>query len=396
MGLSRQLGGHDGTPCETGRAPVVVVAMDSFKGSATSAEVEALVAEGVWRACSAARVCRVPIADGGEGTVAALHAALGGELRRERARGPLGAPVEAAWALLPDGTAVLETASAAGIGQSGRTEEDALAASTFGLGQLVRAALDAGARRLWLGLGGSATSDGGAGLLSALGVRLLDAEGHDVRPGLAGLADLVRIDASGLDRRLGETEVVALTDVQSPLVGTDGAVHTFGPQKGLPKVRLAELDGIMARYASLVEQATGVPVADAPGAGAAGGLGAALLAFLGARLISGIDWVLDAVGLDAALADADLAITGEGRMDAQTAFGKAPVGVSRRARAHGVPVVAVVGSRAEDLGRVYEEGVSLVVPLALGPCTLAECMGRVGVLAPLAGETAMRAYLLGR
>ncbi|MEE8704456.1 MAG: glycerate kinase [Olsenella sp.] len=243
-------------------------------------------------------------------------------------------------------------------------------------------------------MGGSATTDGGAGLACALGARLLDAEGEQVAPGAAGLERLARVDLSGLDARLAGAEVVALTDVTNPLAGPAGAAATFGPQKGLTAADVPAVDAWLGRLGRLLGEAVRADVASLPGAGAAGGLGCALAALCGARLVSGIDFVLDAAGLDEALADADLAITGEGRMDAQSARGKAPVGVARRCARAGVPVVAVVGSRAEDLGDVYAQGVGLVVPALVSPATLEECVERVGVNVPIAAETAMRAYLL--
>lgn len=376
-------------------APRVLVAMDSFKGSVSSAQAGRLVERGVRAVCPAARVRRVLVADGGEGTVEALASALGAEARRSVVAGPLGRPVEAAWCLAGE-AAVVETASAAGLSLSPRTPEAALAASSRGVGELVLAAVRAGARRVVVGLGGSATSDGGAGMARALGVRLLDEEGRDVPPGLAGLAHVSRVDAGALAPELAGVEVVGLTDVTSPLVGPAGAVAVFGPQKGLDPGRARELDGWMRRYARLVEEATGVAVADLPGAGAAGGLGAALVAFLGSRLESGIGYVLDAAHVDALVADADLVITGEGRMDAQTACGKAPVGVARRAKACGVPCVAVVGSRADDVGSVYEQGIGLVVPCVTQPCTLAEALARTPDSLPRAARGAMRAFLLSR
>jgi glycerate kinase len=375
--------------------PRVVVASDSFKGSASSARINDLIEQGLLRACPDARVRKVPVADGGEGTVDAVVSARGGTIRHAVVSGPLGGSVDAAYGLLDGGrTAVVEMASAAGISLSDRSRTSALAASTRGVGELVLDALVHGARRVYVGLGGSATTDGGAGLACALGARLLDAEGEQVAPGAAGLERLARVDLSGLDARLAGAEVVALTDVTNPLAGPAGAAATFGPQKGLTAADVPAVDTWLGRLGRLLGEAVGADVASLPGAGAAGGLGCALAALCGARLISGIDFVLDAAGLDEALADADLAITGEGRMDAQSARGKAPVGVARRCARAGVPVVAVVGSRAEDLGDVYAQGVGLVVPALVSPATLEECVERVGVNVPIAAEAAMRAYLL--
>ena len=374
----------------------VLIATDSFKGSASSAHAGELIASGVRRACGDAQTRVVPIADGGEGTVDALVGGLGGTKRRVNVQGPLGKTVTATYGLLPGGAAVIETAAAAGITLSSCSEQDALRASTYGVGQLVSDALDQGVRRIYIGLGGSATSDGGAGLACALGARLLDATGDPVEPGLAGLRDAVRIDMAGFDRRAQMTEIILLTDVTNPLCGLDGAIRIYGEQKGVPTARLGELDTWMVCYAGVVDHATHTDVSRLPGAGAAGGLGFGLAAFCGARIERGIEAVLDAVRFDEMLRGVDLVITGEGRMDAQTAQGKAPVGVARRAHSKGIPVVAVVGSRADDLGGVYGQGIGLVIPAVTAPCTLAEAFARTERSLPLAGETAMRAFLLGR
>lgn len=374
----------------------VLVASDSFKGCASSARVGELVRAGALRAAPDADVRVVAIADGGEGTVDALLGALGGTLHQVEVEGPLGALVTAAYGLAGDELAVLETASAAGLSLTGRTDADARGASTYGVGQLVRDALDHGARRILVGLGGSATSDGGAGMAEALGARILDASGAPVPRGLGGLASAAAIDVSRLDPRLADVEVTALTDVTNPLCGPTGAVAVYGPQKGLDPARLAEYDGWMAGYARLLAGTLGEDVAALPGAGAAGGLGAGLVAFCGARVRPGIEAVLDAIGFDRMLEGVDLVITGEGRMDAQSAFGKAPVGVARRARRRGVPVVAVVGGRDVDLGSVYDEGVDLVLPCPTEPMALEESVRRAEELLPVAGESAVRALLLGR
>ena len=408
--------------------PRVLLAVDSFKGSATSEQIEAWTSAGIAHACPHAQLTCVPIADGGEGTMDAVHASCGGELREITVSGPLGKPLAAHYLMLPaaadaDGSsmepaAVVELAQAAGIGQSDRALSDALAASTFGVGQLIRAAVDAGATTVYIGLGGSATTDGGAGMLEALGARLLDAAGAPIAHGLAGLADLASIDlAPALDGLRG-VHLVVLGDVDNPLVGTRGAVRVFGPQKGLVSsddvpyaCDLALFDGWMVSYARLLTEArdaldgTSLQVgasgarprslAGVPGAGAAGGTAAALIA-LGARLSSGIETVLDLARFDAQVAQADLVITGEGNMDNQTASGKAPVGVARRAKRAEVPVAAVVGGRADDLDAVYKAGIDLVVPLCPRPQSLAQAMDPVEVErnARVAGETIMKAYLM--
>lgn len=380
----------------------VLLAADSFKGSASSRRVEDLLEEGVRRVEPDAVVVKYPIADGGEGTVDAVTDARGGDIREVEVAGPLGDPVRARYGLFDDPmahavggrSAILEMAESSGITLIDQTGANALSASTEGVGQMMLDAIDTGAGRIIIGLGGSATSDGGTGMARALGVRLLDADGRDVPRGLAGLERLARIDCSGMDARLRGVHIVALTDVCNPLTGPQGAVRVYGAQKGVDEARMPELDGWMHRYARLLAEATGRDSEAIPGAGAAGGLGAALVSFCGATVVSGIDAVLDLIGLDEAMDAADLVVTGEGRMDSQSANGKAPVGVARLAKRHGKPVVAVVGSRADDLGGVYDEGIDLVIPAVTAPATLAECIARVPHSLPLAGESAMRAFLL--
>ena len=376
-------------------SPRIVLAIDSFKGSATSAQVESWLAEGLRRAEPNARITAIPIADGGEGTVEALHAALGGELRGVRVTGPLGEPRDATYLLMRDAAepyAVIEAAQAVGIGCSPRTHEAALSAGTRGVGQLMADAIENGARALYIGLGGSATTDGGAGMLQALGARVLDAAGAPIGQGLIGLRDIASIDLAPARSALDGIRLAVLSDVGSPLVGPRGAVRVFGGQKGLGSgvepaalgELLATCDRWMAVYGSRLTAARdaldGTPLqvaaagarpkslAGVPGSGAAGGLGAALLA-LGADLTPGIDAVLDMGSFEDAVRDADLVVTGEGSVDAQTAEGKAPGGVARRAKRldGGVPVVAVCGARADDLDAVYESGIDAVLPIERGP-----------------------------
>ncbi|KFI45764.1 glycerate kinase [Bifidobacterium bohemicum] len=373
----------------------VLLAADSFKGSASSTEVENLLELGVRRVVPDCSVLKYPIADGGEGTVDAVMAARGGTLRHVSVRGPLGSAVDAGYALCGD-VAIIEMAQASGITLIEQNPHNALNASTYGVGQIILDALDAGAAHICIGLGGSATSDGGAGMAKALGVRFLDGNDQDVPCGLAGLEHLASIDIAGLDPRVAATDFSALTDVSNPLTGPDGAVEVYGPQKGIGAKELHRFDGWMADYAVLLSQVSGRDVTGIPGSGAAGGLGAALAAFLNARISSGIDTVLDMIGLENVMDDVDLVITGEGRMDSQSVNGKAPVGVALRAKRHSVPVIAVVGSRADDLGDVYEQGVDLVLSCVNEPMSLEQCIQKVSTTIPAAAETAMRAFMLGR
>ena len=395
----------------------VLLAIDSFKGSVSSAQAESAVAEGVRRVWPDAEVNALPLADGGEGTLDAV-AACGGEIVTCEVSGPLCDRVPAR--MLVDAvreSAVIEMAEAAGIGHSPCTEPAALAATTYGVGELILRAVRAGAKTLYIGLGGSATNDGGAGMLQALGARVVDDRGRDVAPGLAGLERVAGVDLMPAIRGLEGARIVVLSDVENPLVGRRGALAVFGGQKGLPTgdaEALSRYDSWMVGYGRLLDatiaeaRAQGLPrlpegtrtfgsVLGVPGAGAAGGLGAALLA-LGAELRSGVETVLDLVGFDERVRDVDLVITGEGNMDEQTAAGKAPVGVARRAKRYGKPVAAVVGGRADNLDAVHEQGIDLVLPICRKPMSLEEALGMQEAVANLAcaGEGAARAYDLGR
>lgn len=395
----------------------VLLAIDSFKGSVSSARAEAAVAEGVRRVWSDAQVATLPLADGGEGTLDAV-AACGGEIVTCEVAGPFGDRVSAR--ILVDGeheSAVIEMAEAAGIGYSPCTESSALAASTYGVGELMLHAVRAGAKTIYIGLGGSATNDGGAGMLQTLGARVVDEHGRDIAPGLAGLEHVVSIDLAPALRALNGVRVVVLSDVENPLVGRRGALAVFGGQKGLPTddtEALRRYDSWMVGYGRLLDAAiagaraqglmrtpegarTFGSVLGVPGAGAAGGLGAALLA-LGAELRSGVETVLDLVGFDERVRDVDLVITGEGNMDEQSAAGKAPVGVACRAKRYGKPVAAVVGGRADSLDAVYEQGIDLVLPICRKPMDLEQALDPQEATTNLicAGEAAAQAYDLAR
>ena len=395
----------------------VLLAIDSFKGSVSSARAEAAVAEGMRRVWPDAEVRALPLADGGEGTLDAIDA-CGGEIVTCEVAGPLGDRVSAQM-LVDDerDSAVIEMAEAAGIGYSSCTESAALAASTYGVGELMLRAVRTGARTLYIGLGGSATNDGGAGMLQALGARVVDDQGCDVAPGLAGLEQVASVDLAPALRALNGMRVVVLSDVENPLVGRRGALAVFGGQKGLPADDVEVLrryDGWMVGYGRLLDAAifearaqgllrtpenarTFGSVLGVPGAGAAGGLGAALLA-LGAELRSGVETVLDLVGFDEHVRDVDLVITGEGNMDVQSAAGKAPVGVARRAKRCGKPVIAVVGGRADNLDGVCERGIDLVLPICRKPMDLEQALNPQEAATNLicAGEAAARSYDLGR
>ena len=395
----------------------VLLAIDSFKGSVSSARAEAAVAEGMRRVWPDAEVRALPLADGGEGTLDAI-AARDGVLSTCEVAGPLGDRVSARM-LVDDEheSAVIEMAEAAGIGFSPCTESAALAATTCGVGELILRAVRAGVKTIYIGLGGSATNDGGTGMLQALGAHLVDECGRNIAPGLSGLEHVASIDLAPALRALNGARVVVLSDVENPLVGRRGALAVFGGQKGLPTddaEALRRYDSWMVGYGRLLDAAifearaqgllrapegarTFGSVLGVPGAGAAGGLGAALLA-LGAELRSGVETVLDLIGFDERVRDVDLVITGEGNMDEQSAAGKAPVGVARRAKRYGKPVVAVVGGRADSLDAVYRQGIDLVLPVCRRPMPLDQALDPQEATTNLicAGESVARTYDLGR
>lgn len=327
----------------------IVVASDSFKGSLTSAQVAEAVRKGIVEVMPECDVCTVSVADGGEGTVEALVDSLGGEFVELEVAGPMMEPVVARYAVLDDReTAVLEMSSASGLFLVQKSIRNPLIATTLGTGHMVCDALGRGCRKFLVGIGGSATNDGGMGMLEALGFRFLDKDGVELRGCGESLARVEKIDVSGVPAEVYESEFIVACDVDTPFCGADGAAQVFAPQKGADAQMVDELDGGMRHFAEVVLAATGVDVSDMPGAGAAGGLGGAFVAFLGARLERGVEMVLDTVGFDGLLDGADLVITGEGRIDSQTFKGKTPYGVAKRAAKFGIPVWAIGGSVQVD------------------------------------------------
>ncbi len=355
----------------------VVIAPDSFKGSVSALGAAEAMERGVRAVFPDAEVRKVPIADGGEGTVEALVAATHGRLQRRTVRGPLGEPVNAHWGILGDGrTAVLEMASASGLPLVPKERRDPRITSTFGTGELVRAALDAGLTKLIVGIGGSATNDGGTGLARALGIRFLDASGQDLPEGGGALSRLAAVDLAGADPRVATAEILVACDVDNPLTGPRGASAVYGPQKGATPEMVKELDAALGRFAQVARAATGRDVAELPGAGAAGGLGAGLLFFTPARLRPGVEIVLETTGFEAIVEGADLVLTGEGRTDFQTAMGKAPVGVAAVAKRHGVPVVCLAGGLGDGADDVLAHGIDALASVVPQAMTLEECMSR--------------------
>lgn len=359
----------------------IVVAPDSFKGSVSALGVAEAMERGIRRVFPDADVRKIPIADGGEGTVEALVSATGGCVRQIDVTGPMGERVTAHWGILGDGkTAVIEMAAASGLPLVAADQRDPRLATTFGTGELMRAALDAGLRKIIIGIGGSATNDGGTGMARALGVRFTGDDGKELPEGGAALAGLRQIQLDGLDPRLSETEITVACDVDNPLCGPRGASAVFGPQKGATPDAVEELDTALAHFAACARAVTGRDVAALAGAGAAGGLGAGLLFFTQAKLRPGVEIVLDAVGFAGIVKAADFVITGEGRTDFQTAFGKAPVGVAKVAKQFGVPVFCLSGGLGEGADDVLAQGIDATLSICDKPMTLDDCMSAGGAL----------------
>ncbi|MCR4403939.1 MAG: glycerate kinase [Candidatus Acetothermia bacterium] len=355
----------------------VLIAPGPFKGSLSAPQAAEAIARGFKAALPQAELELVPLADGGTGTVAALVAATKGRLLTARVHGPLGEPVEASWGLLGDGTtAVIEMAAAAGLWLVPPGKRNPLKTTTYGVGELVRAALAHSPRRIIIGLGDSATVDGGAGLAQALGVGLLDSRGEAIPRGNEGLARLARLELGGLDSRLKGVEVLAACDVENPLLGPEGAASVYGPQKGATPEMVPLLERNLEHLAGVITRELGREVAALPGAGAAGGLGAGLAAFLGAELRLGIELIKEVLNFEARLADADLVITGEGQVDRQTAFGKAPLGVARSAKRSGKPVICFAGAIGSGAEGVYAQGIDALVPIVPGPISPEEALAR--------------------
>jgi len=349
----------------------IIIAPDSFKDSLSAAGVAQAIVEGLAQVWPDAQMIQCPMADGGEGTVDAVLAACHGELRRQTVHGPLGAPMQARWGWLADShTAIIEMAEASGLQLLPPDQRDACRTTTFGTGELIRAALETGARRIILAIGGSATNDGGAGAMQALGVQMFDADDQPLPPGGLALAQLARISLDSLDPRVAEVRFEIAADVNNPLCGPHGASTIFGPQKGASPQQVQQLDAALGHFADHCARVLPTDVRDEPGSGAAGGLGFAAKAFLGAQFRAGVEVVADLVGLDAAVRGADLVITGEGRFDAQTLRGKTPFGVARIARQHGVPVIVIAGTLGEGYEQMYSHGVDAAFALPSGPISL--------------------------
>ena len=353
----------------------IVIAPDSYKESLSALEVATAIELGFREIWPEAEYVKIPVADGGEGTVEAMVAAMQGHLVHVDVTGPLGNTIQAFYGLSGDErSAFIEMAAASGLEQVPANLRDPLKTTSWGTGELIRHALDAGVEHIIIGIGGSATNDGGAGMVQALGARLLDAQDEDIAHGAMGLESLTRIDISQLDPRLAGCRIEVACDVTNPLTGKEGASVAFGPQKGATTEMIPRLDRALTHYAQLIARDLDVNVLELAGGGAAGGMGAALYAFCGAQLRRGIEIVTDALRLDACVADADLVVTGEGRIDSQTIHGKVPVGVAKIAKRYNKPVIGIAGSLTADVGVVHEHGLDAVFSVIYTICTLDEAL----------------------
>lgn len=353
----------------------IVIAPDSYKESLSALDVASQIEKGFREIFPHAHYVKLPVADGGEGTVEAMVAATGGKIIPLRVTGPLGNPIDAFYGLSGDGAcAIIEMAAASGLEQVPTASRDVLRATSRGTGELIRHALDSGIEHLIIGIGGSATNDGGAGMVQALGAKLLNNQGEEIGPGGAALAQLAEIDASGLDPRIASCRIEVACDVTNPLTGEQGASAVFGPQKGATPQQVHQLDAALMHFAAVIQRDLAVNVLKVPGGGAAGGMGAGLYAFCRATLRPGIEIVTDALGLDALVRDATLVITGEGRIDSQTIHGKVPVGVARIAKRYNKPVIGIAGSLTSDVGIVHQHGLDAVFSVIYRICSLDEAL----------------------
>ncbi len=374
----------------------IVVAPDSFKGSVTALQAANAIEQGLRRVFPNAVIEKIPMADGGEGTVQSLVDATGGHIQTQRVLGPLGNEVDAEFGILADGeTAVIEMAAASGLTLVPLNKRNPLHTTTYGTGQLIHAALQAGCSRLIIGIGGSATNDGGVGMAEALGVQFLNTDGKPSERGGGGLGELSSIDIAGLHPKIADTETVVACDVNNPLTGPEGASHVYGPQKGATPDMVKKLDAHLRHYDKVLTQTFGQSFNDIPGAGAAGGLGAGLMAFLNAELKLGVDIMIDTVKLRERMKGASLVITGEGQLDFQTAFGKTPVGVAKVAKADNIPVIAIAGGIGEGAEAVYDAGIDAMLGIVQAPMSLDDAVEDAPQLIADTAEQAARLITIG-
>ncbi len=378
----------------------IVLAPDSFKGNLTSLQVASALEKGIKRVIPNANCIKVPMADGGEGTVQSLIDATGGKFVRKQVKGPAGKLVSARYGILADGkTAVIEMAEASGLPEvEGTKDKNPMKTTTFGTGQLMMDAINKGTNHIILGLGGSATVDGGAGMAQALGVRFLDKKGNVIKELGAGgmLNKIASIDMTGVNTKVKQTKITVASDVENPLCGKKGAAYVFGPQKGATPAMVTRLDANLKHFAGVIKKDLRKDVMKLKGAGAAGGLGAGLVAFTGAKLKSGIDIVIEATGLAKHIKGADLVLTGEGRVDFQTAFGKTPSGVAKAARKHNVQTVAIGGGITDDARGVFEHGIDGLASACARDMSLQEAMSNSKAHLANAAERVIRLVLIGK
>lgn len=371
----------------------IIVAPDSFKGSLSAVEAANAIDKGIKKAFPDAETVLIPVADGGEGTLETLVTATEGEMKHVIVTDPLGNKVEAGYGILGDKkTCVIEMAAASGLTLLSEEELSPLAATTYGTGQLIKQALDDGFTSFVVGLGGSATNDGGAGMLQALGLRILDAEGNEIGYGGDALGKIASIEIDSFDPRIKDCQFLIASDVENPLIGLNGASHIFGPQKGATPEMIEQLDQNLAHFADQVAKVTGIKLHDMPGAGAAGGIGGAFQAFFPCELERGIDVVLEYSNINQFLTGTDLVITGEGKVDGQTASGKTPLGVAQTAQRQGVPTIILAGSAGDDTAVLHDFGVVSIHSIVNKPMTLEESMRNASILLELSAEQVVRSY----
>jgi glycerate kinase len=376
----------------------ILVAPNAFKGSLTAADAASAIREGILAVLPDAEIIELPVADGGDGTADVLIRGTTGKIiYQPDILDPLGRPRTATFGMMGDAkTAVIEMASASGLTLVPPEQRNPMFATSYGTGQLIKACLDYGCTKIIVGVGGSATVDGGAGMAQALGIRLVTKSGESIRPGAQDLGSLAKIDTNHLDSRLSAVEIMVACDVDNPLVGPNGAARVFGPQKGADPEMVDQLEQSLTHFAYIIERTLDKQVATIPYGGAAGGLSAGLYAFLNAQLVSGIDLILDLLNFDAIVQTVDLVITGEGCIDAQTVHGKAPIGVAIAAKKYGIPVIGLAGIISDNAHIVYDHGIDALVPITPYPITLDEAMQNARTLLRNATERTMHLLMVGK
>lgn len=372
----------------------IVIASDSFKGSLSSLEVADAIERGVLKAKNDLNIEKFSIADGGEGTVLALCENLGGEIIQFELTGTMGDTATGILGILKDNIGIIETASPCGLDKLDKNNLDPNRATSYGLGELINKSIEYGIKKLYVGLGGSAVNDGGFGMAKAMGARFLDKSGNEISQTVRALKDLYRIDIENLNPGLKDLEIEILSDVKNPLCGKTGASYIYGPQKGIRADELEEFDSYLKYYGKLLEETFNKEIINREAAGAAGGLGAAFMAFTDCKISRGIDKILELSEFETQLKDADLVFTGEGRMDYQSVFGKAPIGVAKCAKKYTLPVIAIVGSVGKDIEKVYDYGIDLVLDIINEPMNLDDAINNAANLVEKAAYTAIKAYEL--